>query len=490
MYSRKERKKELIHRILVYSVMVLSMLTLLAFLSFMVTGYQFNLKTREIEQAGLVQFDSSPRDAKISIDGVEFANTNAKKVILPGVHRFSIKKAGYSEWTKDLNIQPGKVTWLNYARLVPKQKKIDGLIKLDSLTSAKFSPFGKYLAGVKSGKNSSITLVDLSDKKPKTTNQPISYKWLRSHSKGQKLTKTYKWSVYSWDKDANHFLVRCSYVINKSKRTDWLVFDKNDLEKPVNISRLFHINIKQARMIGDSGNKLYVLRTNGDVNKLSISDKTMSSPILSGVAKFNMYGDRNISYRGSQDGKTVAGIWRDGWSKPAVLYSESDGGKVKVDVRISRYFHKDTVILSVGDLVKIWRGSLSSDSLSEGMVEYRQSLSLGRPISKISISGNGRFILARDDRGFVTYDLERHTASKEVNIAGFKAIGWLDDYHLWQITDDNWLKMQEFDGANPHDLMQVSGFDVALADGGNYIYGLNSQKGVVELKRLSMRVAN
>ncbi len=490
MYSRKQRKKELIHRVLVYFVMTLSTLTLLAFLSFTVIGYQFNLETREIEQAGLVQFHSSPSGAMVSIDGAKFENTATKKVISPGVHSFTIKKPGYSDWRKELEIKPGKVTWLNYARLVPKEKKVESILKIKDIRSVKFSPSGKYLTGIKLDGKPSITLVDLTNQKPQKTEQPISHKWMRHCSKPQEKSKNYNWSVVGWDWDAEHFMVRCNYSKDKSQLNDWLLFDRRNLDKPVNISRLFHIDIKQVEFINSDGDGLYVLRDNGDINKLSVKNKTMSSPVISNVIDFDIYGADTISYRGIKDGKNLAGVWRSGWSSPVVIYSDVESQKNQVEIKVSHYFHKDTIILKVGDRVRLWRGSLEANELVADAIQYKESFVLGRPIADVSVSGNGRFILASDKRGFVTYDLERHTVSREVDMEGSKHVGWLDDYHIWQITEDGWLLMQEFDGSNSHDLMRASGFDVALGNSEKYIYGLKSSGGLVELKRLHMQAAN
>ena len=62
MNQRRNRKKELARRTLVYALMTATLVVALCVLLFTMLGYRFNPTTREVEQAGLVQYNSFPRE--------------------------------------------------------------------------------------------------------------------------------------------------------------------------------------------------------------------------------------------------------------------------------------------------------------------------------------------------------------------------------------------------------------------------------------------
>jgi hypothetical protein len=59
-------------------------------------------------QASLV-IDSSPPSADIEIDGAFVGNTPSTVSVAPGSHQIAVKKKGFTDWTKTLNITGGTV---------------------------------------------------------------------------------------------------------------------------------------------------------------------------------------------------------------------------------------------------------------------------------------------------------------------------------------------------------------------------------------------
>ena len=92
MNPRLSRKKELAKRTLVYGLMVTSVLVLLTVLMMAVLGYQWDLKTRSVEQTGLVQFNSFPSSAMVSMDGRALSSrTPTKSTGAPGKIQFAMQ---------------------------------------------------------------------------------------------------------------------------------------------------------------------------------------------------------------------------------------------------------------------------------------------------------------------------------------------------------------------------------------------------------------
>src|SRR5688572_14698485 len=120
MYRQPSRRKQLTRRVTVYTVMAVAIGLLVTILLFIVLGYQLNRSEGRFEQGGLVQFDSIPGGAAVSIDGTLLGTRTATKSTLSaGNHRFVMTREGYRTWQKTVTLAPGAVLWLNYARLVP-----------------------------------------------------------------------------------------------------------------------------------------------------------------------------------------------------------------------------------------------------------------------------------------------------------------------------------------------------------------------------------
>lgn len=86
------------------------------------SGYRYNLKKHAIERHGVLIIDGAPTEAEIFLDGVSTGKTlpYTFQNVTPGWHTVSVRKSGYSEWEKRLEIRSEQVTFANALRLWPK----------------------------------------------------------------------------------------------------------------------------------------------------------------------------------------------------------------------------------------------------------------------------------------------------------------------------------------------------------------------------------
>jgi hypothetical protein len=59
-------------------------------------------------QASLV-IDSTPASADVEIDGAFVGNTPSTVTVAPGSHQVTVKKRGFADWTKTLNVTSGAI---------------------------------------------------------------------------------------------------------------------------------------------------------------------------------------------------------------------------------------------------------------------------------------------------------------------------------------------------------------------------------------------
>lgn len=126
MHKQRSKRSELwrIFSILViFPIIVGSLLTLAVFY---LLGYRFDFSTREVAQGGLLQFDSHPRGALVTVDGKPLSGKTATKHDADaGTHTVTMTLDGYLPWQKTVTVNPGGILWLNYARFIPQSIKTD-----------------------------------------------------------------------------------------------------------------------------------------------------------------------------------------------------------------------------------------------------------------------------------------------------------------------------------------------------------------------------
>lgn len=488
MQRNMNRKKELVRRIFTYFVMTMSIVIMLIFLMFNVLGYKFNVFTQEVQHNGLVQYASYPSGAMVSIDGDDLRRTQAKSVVLPGIHYFAMSLKGYETWQKKVDIKPETVTNLNYARLVPKDRQTTQVKSFGKgLQHALIYSHGNFLAMITNDSHQpTLVLGDLRDtNNEKFTEHKIDINILTGYDVS---AENHTFSVSEWDQGGRYFIVKHEFSDTESKRhTQWLRFDREKPEDIIDITKIAGFSINKAHFIGTNGNELYVLQESGEVRSINLSSATISSPIISGVTQFDLYGTDGFSFVTIDNGQKVVGIWKKGWKKPFIV-DRFDKNQLSL-IRFSRYFNKDTVVVSNGGKVIIYRGEVSDDESKQAeFLRQKTTLSLEFHPEEISLNDSGRMIVFRAGPVANSYDLEHKTLSDKIDLGATQKINWLDDFHLWSVDNAGYLYLREFDGANLYRMMKADGnLSTALSSNQKYLYTINkTADGVVTLSKMNM----
>jgi hypothetical protein len=58
---------------------------------------------------GSLVIDSTPTGADIEVDGSFVGNTPSTLTLTPGSHQIVVKKKGFTDWTKTLNVTGGSI---------------------------------------------------------------------------------------------------------------------------------------------------------------------------------------------------------------------------------------------------------------------------------------------------------------------------------------------------------------------------------------------
>jgi hypothetical protein len=489
MYRQPSRRKQLIQRILIYALMSAAVIVLVVALLFVVLGYQLNRNDGRIEQGGLVQFDSRPAGANVTIDGVGLnAQTAAKSTLNAGNHYFTMTKKGYKTWQKSVNLAPGSVLWLNYARLVPSDIKPENVTTFAHVSSSVASPNAKFIAVKEDPTTPVVRLADisrnnLSDIKVKDIVIPSDALTTPEEGKPQTLT------LETWDPSNRYVLARHSY---NDASFEWLIIDTENPTQTKNISKLLNVVMSKVMFNAGDSNILYV-QTENDIRKVDINAATLSRPLVENVAEFSLYDRSTLVYTSLPDGTTKTrsiGYYEDGAEKPHVVRSVADNGALPLHFALGKYFNEYYLSIQYGDKLDILHGNLPRNEKDTTQLKKESTLTIPGGAQTLAILNKGRFVVAQKDADFYVYDNELEKQSK-TTIQGEGAVQvplkWLDNYVVWSNRGGT-LRLYEFDGENQNNIMPVSTQQtVTLGPDETYLYAFTAGEGTIQyLTRVRM----
>lgn len=489
MYHPPSKRKQLIQRVIIYTIMAMSVVLLVALLVLYMLGWQFDRANGKLEQGGLVQFSSQPTGATVTIDGNDLGSrTSSKATLTPGQHTISMQRTGYNDWEKSVDVIPGSVLWLNYARLIPKDLPVSNVGSYKAVTSSSASPDRKWMAFVTEPSSPVIHLADLSGDSVKTTDITLPASTFTPPVKAGDQTFT----VADWSDSSRYLIVKHTYDTNK---LEWLVVDTQTPANTQNVTALLGITASKLVFSNNNDRQLYA-QIGTDVRRIDLSAGTITRPLISNVAEFSVGGNDMIVYTTLLDPTTKersVGYYTTGAKKARAIRSYGDDGKAPLHMAVDTYYGDTYVSIAYLDHIEILKGNgglPSSDSDTASSLSIVANISTPDGVDYLTSHTSGRFVVAQKGATYTTYDLELSrmtTTDLQGSAPVTQKLQWLDNYTLWSDRDGQ-LRLYEFDGANQHTIMPVvSGQDVTLSANGKYLYGISKgSDGTFHLSRVQL----
>lgn len=483
MKPGRPTRKELIKRSLVYIGMSVSVVVLVSLLMLAVLGYSFNPLDRRLEQGGLLQFASVPSGAKVTVDEVPLGSRTPSKLTAEArSHTVTMSLDKYHTWQKTIDLKPGMVGWLSYTRLIPKEIKADTIRAFPTLAGALASPDRKWFALLPDAAKPEIVIADVQNDKVAYRTLTLPADSIPPVSEGK--TQTFK--LASWSLNSEWLLVQRVYDDTK---TEWLAIDREDAKKTFNISTRLGLNASKIAFAGRDGRTVFTL-TNGTLRRANLNDETISRPLLNNAENFSVYDEDTVVFASLAHPETkqrIVGYMREDMEMAQQLGTYADDGQ-PIHIGMSEYFGKRYVASSHGNSVHVTTGELPRQD-DRGSQKTVASFTTPAPIERLSMSVNGRFVIAEAAGTYTVHDLELlktdTTVLKHVN-GPARPLKWLDSFMAWY-DGNEMLRLYEFDGANQHDIVRVAeGFDIAVSPNDKYLYSIGRNDEGLVLQRVRM----
>ena len=446
-------------------------------------GWRYSQNEHDLERGGLLQLDSRPRGAIVTVDGKRLSGkTKTRLDTSAGQKTVSMKLAGYTPWQKTITVPEGGILWLDYVRMVPEEIASEQLASFADSTKGLTSRSGKSIAVIESPSQPVIQSIKISGDS-----------WEKSPVELPSAVITtgtsHQYSLEAWDASGRSLLVK--HVVDGT--TEWLAVDVAAPEDAVNISQIVPQAMTGAPRFDTRDRSVLYVLASGELRKVDLDGKTVSAPLLTRVVSYAQSASGILSYTSrvkSTDDKRVAGYISRGATEAKQVRSVLGGGKSDFAMQIAEYSDRTYMIVRSGASLEINRVSLRpSDSNSEVSMTHVATLALPKTVTSIDLSPSQRFVVVRTASGLMTYDLELETLStvslKKSTLTD--ELMWIDNFHLAAENDDGELEMIEFDGSNPRAIgIRQAGAPLLLSDNDKWLYTFTTTGGKVNLVRYTM----
>lgn len=456
----KERKKRLQtwKIILTDALIVLSVVGLVTFLSFMAMGYKFN-DDGELDQSGLLRVESLPTGATVTIDDEEmFLKTNMNHMLTEGEHQVRLTKEGYELWENQVEITSGRLYKLDYPRLFKQGRKAETALKFGDVAPEfiSVSPDRKSLIYQISGETT-WNLVNLNSDETEVTEIDVS-------GLAGVLTEV------EWNEDGDKLLTKWDI----SGIIEYRLVDLRRPDQILSINSEFGLDFSKVRFLNASAEQLLALE-NGNLRRISVSAKEISRVLLSGLADF--YNDKtNVLYVTTADeaGAREIGFYREGdASGVALMKTESE----QIQLILDEYLGEKYIGVVLGSELKIYQGDYPRSALKKEL-EPSFSITLEFLPEEFMVRAEGRLLSLRGEGYVATFDAELSRISQfKLEGAGY----FLDDFLVSEVNSEGELYAVDFDGTNRRRLAFKASSPAVISRNDKWLYYISSDG--LKLKR-------
>jgi len=488
MHHKLFENKVLVKRIAVYTVMTLSVVAIVtSIVLFVLLGYRFDSDNGKIEQYAMLQFNSDPAGASVTVDGVYLSNITPSKVTLKsGTHAITMEKTGYETWSKTVDIKAGALGWLNYALFVPTVLTVEPIIDYTAVAESLASPDGHYILVENRSDSAEFELVNIGSDTVKSTTLTIP---TTIYSSSKVVGVLHNFHIEKWDEAGRYALIKHSY----DTKNEWLVLDTQDMTQTKNITRPFDFVPTSVDFAGTSGNTFFALGS-GEIRKIDLSVNTISLPVVTGAISFKVGSSNIIVYvaSGTEANQQIVGLYRDGDDSPRVVQTITKTDGSVVNAAATQYFNDHYVAISDGKQVQILSGSYPSAVGDTSSLMSFATFTADENVANLSFSPTGEYVLVQSGANFASYDLEYQSLATSIvkGTGSAVSIRWLNDNYLWSDRDGS-LTIREFDGYNVHSISSIAeGQAAAITGNGRYIYSIAKTVTGYQLQRVRMILAN
>lgn len=448
----KLARQATIKRFSMYGVMGIIVFITTAMIVLLSEGYYINPNNKQLIKNGLVFVDSAPRNASVTINGVEEKDRTESRFTLPeGKYDFLVRRDGYRDWQRSFLLAGSEVVNLNYVLLVPTTltpKEVS--TKPAPITAASQSPDQKWIVSHTLNAGATLDIVDMSRKDPASAAITIPATTLPTGS------DTNAMQVVAWASDNQNFLVR----VPIGNAVNYLVVNRSDANKTLNLNKEFGIEAQSIYLRDDKPDRFYAIDASGSLRELELGGKTISAPKFERVLAVKTYGaDRLLVVQKDESSDSANYILTDKDNRMTIGQTTKQPREEYL-LDIAEY--DGDAYISVGSkadgVVNIYKNLF--DNIKSQSITPRPlaRVDIANP-QGVSFSKNARFIAIQSGKEFVVFDNEyertyRYSLPYDSMYLD-KKVHWMDGDRLLLAAEGKQY-IVDYDGINLSELATAS----------------------------------
>lgn len=448
----KKKRANLIKLYVGYALMAIAISIGTLIILYSSFGYGFDRNAGGVIRNGLVFVSSQPDGARIEITAednpkVPVDNTNTRLTIREGKYHIKLTKQDYRDWQRDFELDGGSVEQLVYPLLFPKNLQTTDVQSYDQAPGLiTTSPDRRWLLVQKpNGIVADFDVFEANEKEPVAEQVSIPLSQLSANGAG-----TIK--VVEWSTNNKQVLLKHTFA----DKSEFILFNHENPAETLNLNRHLGIDPSDIALFDKQAERLYVLRSTGQLELITVKDKNVQ-PVANSVVTFKPHGTDMVEYVSNESATTTNKVSvriKDG-SNTYTLRELPAGTTYLID--LARFNNQWYVVAGAASENKVYVYEDPLEVLKQKTPQTSipaRTLRVNNPL-EAAFSANARFIAVQgDQKDFAVFDAEtgrlyRYNVDAALNPA--LPAQWMDGHRLTAVTDNKTLVF-DFDGSNVQQL--------------------------------------
>lgn len=393
-------------------------------------GFGFS-KNGQVVQSGLVFFSSKPNPAKIYLNGtLNKDSTNSRIVLEENIYDVVLKREGYRDWKRTIEVDGGSVRHYDYPFLFPiKLEPINLHAIAGTPNIITQSPDRRWLLVQLPGNVPRFAVYDL-----KNSKDPAVEITLPSNAYTKAIGPEV-WEFSEWADDNNHLVLM--HTFNNKK--EYVLVDRKDPAQSVNLTNTITEKFAELSLINKKYDKYYLY----DPVSFSLKKASLSEPapvlVVNKAYAFKSYGNSDLLYvtDSTQEPGKVQYVLKLG-DKSYVIKTSGTDSKYLVD--LTEYSNKLYVVIGSANSNRLYvfKDPVAQlASANKNALAPVQVLHVVKP-NYVKFSSSAQFVMAENGNRFALYDAENNKGynyiTKQPIDAPQQNATWMDGHRLTYVS--------------------------------------------------------
>ncbi len=455
-------------------ICITTFFVLLAIVLFYSFGYKYDMKKGETIQTGAIIIKSTPEDIDIYINDDLFENNNTLNTLLTGYikienlnsgeYNIKIKKDGYFDWGKNINVNGGYITELKNIALL--KNNYEKNILLDNITTS----LGANNIWISNGKNKVVyrnqNNLNLFDINSKSKDEEVKIIANFNNAPFKKNDINFSLDDIIWSNDDTKIIAK----ISENNSFFWYLIDFENKNKISDVSFIFNeISKVKNKYNFDFGESLFYLKNDkNDILYEFDYKKLVSKRVLKNVSGFLVHGDYLYYFKKNDYVLYVSSL--DNLSEAKIVSTMPNDFDTQSPARIIKSNDNAYLILS-------WSGELYFISKTNEITFINSQVK-----NAYFTNYNERIIYYSNHEIWIYYLKEKLSQphkekfenelitrySNEINNISL----YIDEEHLFYKEDDifKFIEFDNRDKVNVFDVLELENNDIFYSRDNNSVY--------------------